>query len=480
MIRIRCETKSINYEFYIYGRLSVIYGESGTGKTTYANIFGSPKNKEDYKPGKFLDRLKGNGFDGDVKVECDRNVYALTEGQLQNFLMPSWEYSLDNSVVILDEYEYGTKTIYNTLIKILNKFKDCYVICIGRVLRHMQKLSVNSLYKIIRDKSTNTNHIVPAYSAQPANKDTNLIMVADSTSGFDFYKNYYKDSEMNVISCYGNSKVPKVLYILPLDYVKPYIICDALSYAIYYQDTEAILSKLGDNYLPCPSDRIFAPESFEYLVWNSNWINKRDISVPTDTIFDNAGFISEEKLYDNIFEVFKNSCGKYDKDTKENNCTLHDCGKSKSCDACICYVNKMCTCKMRIDTDKNNIILGNATQIIPQPNKVNRLPFKVSSGEFVNKSSYVVFGPYLIKINEKDSYDVYRVKEGIALEDTSEYEVDDLVSIGKLIPFTSNKPAKVIRMLLTDYVEVLFGTLKDNPVIKNKSDEMSLFDSCKS
>lgn len=425
MVTIDIKNNSkIEYRICFFDRLSVIYNDSGICADILSDFMDI-----------VLEAKRIGKHAGFNKITCEKKILVLLEYQLLEYLTSDFTHTLDNTIVFFDKYGCSNETVHQTISQILNKYKTCYIVCIGRKLSNMDKLSANSLCRIYYDESSNINYVVPAYSVQKFDESINLILIEDSKSEFEFYKRYYKDSTIPIISSYGDSGLQRIVSILPPKFIKPYIICNSVSFAKYYVNIEEALLASSNNFTPCVSDRVFSLESFEYLVLKSNWIkSKLDIKLSED-VFENSEYISEKDIEKNLKAVFSKSCDGCAKSLDEFNCTLHNCCEDRDClkSKCECFTGYDCQCELRQKGDKCNMILEKYVEYLPRPTVKSNINFFINTYKFKDFTVGLRVKNLFIIFIAKGKHVLYSIEDK-SFNDFASYTVEEFEDLDFVYP----------------------------------------------
>ena len=189
---IKIYNKKVSYEFDLERNVSVISGNSATGKTTLFNLV------RDYE------KNKNNGVSLVSDVEC------LT---LNN---SDWEYKVekyDSVVFFIDENNkfYKTKEFANSIKK-----ADCYFVIITRDSMPEISYSVDAMYEIVGKKK---HKLVKKYDLKKINywlpsivkvfNKFDSFIVEDSESGFRLFESIANKLNKKCKSSNGNSNLYK-------------------------------------------------------------------------------------------------------------------------------------------------------------------------------------------------------------------------------------------------------------------------------
>ena len=270
------ETSGLKYSFDIRRNITIIQGNSATGKTTLIELL------SDYKR-----RGPGQG----IMVSSDVPVYVYT-GDGEN-----WKYELDGvkgSLVFIDEdYSFVfTKEFAGYLAD-----SDNYYIFITRKPLYELPYSTQEIYGI---RTSGKYHFpeqiyhefYPLYpeATFTANEKRIMLLVEDKESGYQFYKNIVGDGRC--ISAEGNSQ----LYSKMLEADDSHgllIIADGAAFGPYIEKVKKYADLKGHLAL-------YFPESFEWMILKSGILHDSsidDILAHPEDYVDNREYISWERFF---------------------------------------------------------------------------------------------------------------------------------------------------------------------------------------
>lgn len=130
--RVKVYSKKLIYDFYVNRKITIIRGDSGTGKSTLVQYIQNAN-----------DKLK-RGF----TLECDLHCEAY------NKTFKNWDIAfkeMTDAIIVLDEgFVYSE---CNKLLDVINN-SDCYFILISRRLPKF--LTYEDKYEMKRENNTNT------------------------------------------------------------------------------------------------------------------------------------------------------------------------------------------------------------------------------------------------------------------------------------------------------------------------------------
>ncbi len=236
----------IRYDIEIRRKITVIKGDSGTGKSTFVDMIVS------YLTAKSRGRSVGIKLSTNIK-----HIVVLTE-------LDNWRSILDNSSETLFIADEGVSYIKSRAFSGVFNASNCGLLCITRENRKFGCLTyaIDSVYGFKSEKVGKyyQTTLYNLYSDNHENFMADEIITEDSGSGLSVLSNIFN---VPVVSTNGNDRIVGYVrnQLLNDRYKKLYIILDG---AAYGGKIEALA-----KYLIYQNINIFAPESFEYLVLNT-------------------------------------------------------------------------------------------------------------------------------------------------------------------------------------------------------------------
>ncbi len=264
---ITVENNVLQYKFEIKRNITIIKGDSATGKTTLIDMI-----REYYE----------NGEQSGIALKCDKQCVVL-EGRQWKVLLQN----IHDSIVFIDE---GNMFVTSYEFADAVKHSDNYFVIVTRESLSALPYSVDEIYGIKSSGKYGTlkqtyQEFYHIYGRQEYSKDFNpdVVIVEDSNSGYDFFKYVMKDKTTKVISAEGKSNIFAKLAHYSDD--RLLIIADG---AAFGPEMERVIKRIS-----LKSDKIlFLPESFEWLILMSGILKDSELS----RILDNpSDFIESEK-----------------------------------------------------------------------------------------------------------------------------------------------------------------------------------------
>lgn len=261
-------TKYLKYEFELRRNLTIIRGDSATGKTTLVDMIRTHMN---------------DGESGPVTLNCDKGCYVV-EGNL-------WKGQLDNiqdSIVFIDEGNEFVKT--KDFAGAIQQTDNYYVIVTREGLPALPysveevygirtsgkygtlKRSYHSFYRIYPDSTT--EKIKPE-----------KILTEDSNSGYQFFDAVCTEHQMQCDTANGKSNVFSYLKVHKDE--KILVIADG---AAFGPEMDRVLQLVQTR----KNLTLYLPESFEWLILSSGILKDAET---TQILQTPSGYIDSKEYF---------------------------------------------------------------------------------------------------------------------------------------------------------------------------------------
>lgn len=265
---ITIKNNVLQYQFEIRRNITIIKGDSATGKTTLIDMI-----REYYE----------NGEQSGIFLQCDKTCVVL-EGRQWKLLLRN----IHDSIVFIDE---GNQFITTDEFSSELKQSDNYYVIVTREGLPNLPYSVEEIYgiKISGKYGTLRQTYQEFYRIYGDVKNSiqfspDIIIVEDSNAGYEFFENVSQDKNWETISAGGKSNIYKLLK--EYDNKKILIIADG---AAFGPEMDRIIKKINLSI----DKAIFLPESFEWLILKSDVIRDKVIK----EVLDNPSEFIESKEY---------------------------------------------------------------------------------------------------------------------------------------------------------------------------------------
>lgn len=265
--RIRIENRRLVYEFVIRRNITVIRGNSATGKTTLIEM---------------LAAYEHDGASSGISLRCDKACVVLTDTRWEENLR-----AVSGSIVFIDEdYSFVRSEAFAAAIR----HSDNYYVLITRDNLENLPYSVEEIYGIRTSGKyaglNKTYHeFYRIYMDVPEEEQDReaVIITEDSNSGNDFFTSE-AEKEISCVSAGGKSNIyreivghPERLHI---------VIADG---AAFGPEMERLRQLVLSGYHIV----LYLPESFEWLVLQSGLINGSE----TRKVLDNPEEYADSRDY---------------------------------------------------------------------------------------------------------------------------------------------------------------------------------------
>ncbi len=268
------QNNRLRYELDIRRNITIIRGDSATGKTTLFNL---------------LEQAFTLGESSGVDVLCERPCRTLG-GRDWNLVLPN----LHDQILFLDEESRFIKSReFARAVKASNNY---FVIITREDLPNLP-YAVDEIYGIhtsgrYRDMKRTYNELYRIYSTEEftGKQRVEKVIVEDSHSGYEFFQSVCAENDIACTSAGGKSNLKDA--VSKQD--KPVLII---------ADGAAIGSEMNELYqlMRCkPAVKCYLPESFEWLVLKSGVIDGKviqDILEHPEDFIESQEYISWERFF---------------------------------------------------------------------------------------------------------------------------------------------------------------------------------------
>lgn len=293
---VRVGNQKIQFNFDLLRNITIIRGDSATGKTTLIGL---------------LSDYEALGKQSGVTIKCDKPCRVLTG--------TDWQIRLENikdSIVFVDE---GNRFIKSEEFARAVRDSDNYYVLITRENLYNLPYSVEEIYEMrpyrhsMRfDKVYNGTRRF--YSDIPIRNrsitDADILITEDSNAGYEFFLHVADEKGIRCISAHGKSNIFGALADTDR---KVIVVADG---AAFGSEIDRIYKLQATN----PGEiTLYLPESFEWLILKSNVLRMQDIQSILDAPenhIDSAVYFSWEQYFTALLSDRTN--GTYMQYTKEH------------------------------------------------------------------------------------------------------------------------------------------------------------------
>ena len=290
--RIIVSTKRLKYDFEIRRNLTVIRGDSATGKTTLVDMIREYVNNPSGTP---------------VELTCDKKCYVL-EGSLWKEQLSA----MQDSIVFIDEGNEFIKTVEfaDTIQK-----TDNYYVIVSRESLPSLPYSVEEIYGIRTSGKYGTlkpcyHEFYRIYGAQTLKKDIKpeVVITEDSNSGYQFFNSVCRQQQLKCETMNGKSNVFHYLNMHKNERIL--VIADG---AAFGSEIDRVMQLMGGK----EQVVLYLPESFEWLILKSGVIKNADLSAILQNTWDyvdSSMYMSWERYFTALLvELTNNTYLQYSK-----------------------------------------------------------------------------------------------------------------------------------------------------------------------
>lgn len=277
---VEVKNRKVKFTFDLYRNITVVRGDSGTGKTTLYNMIA------DYTR---LQQASG------VNLSSSKPCVALVDMDWKNQLN-----GIFDSIVFIDE---GAKYVSSEAFANAVKNSDNYYVIFSREALRQLPYSVEEIYKI---KTSGKFHkFEKLYRQEPlyrysklSKKDRNsftVLLTEDSNSGFQFFNVHFDGTNVRCESSGSNSAIFKWLNAHPDE--KVLVVADGAAFGSEMDRVMKLCAAHPKTFQLC------LPESFEWLILKSGIIPSDYV----ETVLESPGeYIESAKCFswENFFERF--------------------------------------------------------------------------------------------------------------------------------------------------------------------------------
>ena len=266
--RVVVSTKRLKYDFELRRNLTIIRGDSATGKTTLIDMIQDYVNNPSGTP---------------VELICDKKCFVL-EGAL-------WKEQLSgisDSIIFIDEGNEFIKT--EEFAGKIQKTDNYYVIASRESLPSLP-YSVEEIYGIKTSGKYGTlkqsyHEFYRIYGADTYKGSVNpeIVITEDSNSGYQFFEHVCKDNELKCETLNGKSNVFHYLNVHKNE--KMLVIADGAAFGSEIDKVLRLIEKKENIAL-------YLPESFEWLILSAGILKNSLV----DKILDDPSEYVECKEY---------------------------------------------------------------------------------------------------------------------------------------------------------------------------------------
>lgn len=281
IVNVSVRNSRNSYTFALKRNITILSGDSGTGKTTLYNMIA------DYN----LD-----GKQSGVAISCDIPVIALGRRRWEEDLA-----EIQNAIIVIDEDNQYIRT--KEFAKAVQNSSN-YFLLITRNYLHNLPYSVEEIYVVTGKKNKKFKKAYkeidyvydsPTKTMLPFKPE--VIITEDSNSGFQFFSEIARQNGIECVSAGGKSNIN----LLVNNYINKNVAVIADG-AAFGADMKSMVQR---QRLAVNKIAIFLPESFEWVILKSGLVNDPEweaVTIPENYI-DSSKYISWERYFTDLLTV---------------------------------------------------------------------------------------------------------------------------------------------------------------------------------
>lgn len=281
--KIYVNLNNMEYNIVLYRNITIIRGDSGTGKTTFYNL---------------LRRYRQEGAKTRVKLKSTAPVIPVTDDIEQAVTVIK---ANTNSILIFDE---------DTALFNKREFVDAvtnssnYFVFITRKTLFSIPYSINEIYEMTTCSVGNVSvHTLNRIYRDLYNRGCDSVITEDSSSGRELLSRLF-----NIEDTMGGNGSIRAEALRVAKYSKPLAIVDGAAFGPFIDD-------LYRDFISAGKGSLWAPESFEYLLLLSKIVWRQDVGVilenPSDQISSEL-FLTWERFFTwLVTDIMESHPGRY-------------------------------------------------------------------------------------------------------------------------------------------------------------------------
>lgn len=292
--KVIIQNNRVQFKLTINRNLTIIQGDSATGKTTLLDMVAS---HEELGP--------QSGVTVSCKVPCKTITGKYWRRDLQE---------ISNSIVFIDE---GNTFVRTEEFAHGAKHSSNYYVIVARESLHQLPYSVDEIYGLKNTNRATTKY--PVYSriytstyriygdTEFRGERPELAIVEDTNSGYEFFSLLCKKSNVRCISAGGKSNICNCIMDAPENDIL--VIADGAAFGPEIAEATALQRR--------KNIKLYLPESFEWLVLKSGLFNSKhvkDMLLNPAEYVESSEFFSWEKFFTaELVECSRDTHFRYDK-----------------------------------------------------------------------------------------------------------------------------------------------------------------------
>ena len=277
---VKLQNGSLRYEFDIKRNITVLKGDSATGKTTLVEMIRE-----------YIEQGEDSGVELYCDVECRVLSGNLWKEQLGN---------CENSLVFIDE---GNKFVKSKEFAEAVRFSNNYFIIVTRESLETLPISVDEIYGI--RSSGKYGGLTPVYHqfyriydfgrSEQYPVKCEIIITEDSNSGYEFFSDVADKNDLRCISAGGKSNIYGLLCESNHEQ-SIVVIADGAAFGAQMTKVDTLVKRM-------PNVHVYLPESFEWLILRSGVVKVSDCDgmiYETYNYADSVNYFSWEQFFTDL------------------------------------------------------------------------------------------------------------------------------------------------------------------------------------
>ena len=259
------QSSHLKYEMSFSRNITVIQGDSATGKTTLIDM---------------IREFLLNGSDTGISLSCDCPCRVVEGNTWQEQLA-----SIKGSIVFIDE---GNRFVSSTDFAGMIRESDNYYVLVTREALDNLPYSVTEIYGIRSSGKFGVmepvyHHMYRIYSdtIETLRSETGLVIVEDSNSGYDFFSKIADEAGINCVSSDGSGGIFNTIVNGKNKNGECIVVADGAAFGAQMGRVYKLAEMLGNI-------RLYLPESFEWIILSSNILEDKEVRMiienPSDYI----------------------------------------------------------------------------------------------------------------------------------------------------------------------------------------------------
>ena len=274
--RVIIQNKRVRYDFELRRNLTILRGDSATGKTTLIDM---------------VQEYTNNGEGSSIELICDKSCYALEGATWRGQLL-----EMKDSIVFIDE---GNGYVFSDEFSETIQATDNYYVIVSREGLPNLPYSVTEIYGIrmsgryggLKQSYNEFYHIYGAVTPNViVHPDT--VITEDSNAGYQFFKAICEDAEIECLTAGGKSKLLQAVKTTEAE-KEILLIADG---AAFGSEIDRVMKYLKGRRNIC----LFVSESFEWLILSADLLKDASIQkvlgAPADYI-ESKEYFSWERFF---------------------------------------------------------------------------------------------------------------------------------------------------------------------------------------